>query len=355
MAGSGVFLLAQTQLRAQFSARAYAGAGLIYALTSAMVSVAFVAGQGMGLQGIFIGQVAGAIAGLLVAASRLRANVRPVFDLPTLTRMLRFSAPLVVSSAAVFAGTYLDRFAIREFRGLADVGVFGLGFRVASVATIVTIAIQTSLVPLIYARVGDHALGEDLARLLRLYVAASLILIVGSAAFAAPIVAFLAPSGYAGAAVVVPILTAALLANTAYAFLPGLTINLQTRAVAAISIAGGIANAVLLVLLVPRWGIVGASLATLAVAMLVFTANAVMSQRLLPAPHRWVPLATATVFAGSAATLGLMLGTGVMSVLVAIVLSALVIAANVGLGLVTRSDWTAALAGARQLRHRMAR
>ncbi|HYN70231.1 MAG TPA: oligosaccharide flippase family protein, partial [Candidatus Eisenbacteria bacterium] len=73
MALSGIFYVAQSQLRWQLEAKRYAIAAVVYSLVSITASVVFVV-SGSGLSGIFIGQVVGAAVGL-VASIRLAGPI----------------------------------------------------------------------------------------------------------------------------------------------------------------------------------------------------------------------------------------------------------------------------------------
>ena len=54
-----------------------------------------------------------------------------------LPEMLRYGAPLVVSGLASFILVYSDRFFLRRFGNLTDVGVYGLGYKLAMIVTLV--------------------------------------------------------------------------------------------------------------------------------------------------------------------------------------------------------------------------
>jgi O-antigen/teichoic acid export membrane protein len=356
ISASGLFLLVQTQMRAQFAARIYALAGFTYAVGAAVVSIVLVAGIDAGVRGVFVGQFVGAVLGIATVFISARTFYRPHLDAGTLQDLLRFSAPLVISSVAVFAGTYLDRFAIRLSLGLTEVGLFGLGFRIASIATLLTIAIQTALVPLIYERRADPALGTDLARLFRLYVGGCLVFVVAITSLSPLLVAVLAPPAYSRAGDVVPLLAAAGLASTASAFFPGLAIVRRSGWIALVSIAGAAMNVALLLVLVPAWGIVGAGLATLLVALGVLATSASLSARFLPVPHRWLAICSAVVVcAVGVVTIGLFGVDSLARTAVGAVTVVVMIAALIVLGIITKADWNDARASFGQLRHRMAR
>jgi len=245
---------------------------------------------------------------------------RFTFDRHKLAEMLRFSLPLVPSSVGVFVTLYIDRVAIKELMTVADVGVFGIGYRVASVVSLLVIGVQLAVTPLIFSRYRDPEAPAALAQIFRAFVGMSLIVAVAMSIFALEILTVVTtPEFYAGA-VVVPLLAPALLLSAMYVFAPGLGIAKRSGIQALIMIAGAVLNTVLNFLFIPVWGIVGAAAATLASAGAVLAVYMIVSQRLYHVPHAWGAMAVAAVGGVLACVAGLALGTRSLPVVGAVAL-----------------------------------
>jgi O-antigen/teichoic acid export membrane protein len=292
---NGVFLLVQNQLRWQLDPRRYAIASLVFTVVSASGSVAFVAALHLGVAGVFFGQLLGAIAGIVVGGTFVRRRYRLIFDRKRLGEMLRFSLPLVPSSIGVIVMLFVDRIAITALMTLADVGLFGIGYRLASLMSLVTVGFQTSLTPLIYMHHREPETPAHLAQVFRVFLVVALLTSLVLGLFANEAVILFTTPAYYGGAVVVPLLAPAIVLATMYIFAPGLAIARRTGVTAAINIGGGILNAGLNVILIPIAGILGAAGATLTCNLLVFAAYMVLSQRHYPVPHRWRPIGLATL------------------------------------------------------------
>jgi O-antigen/teichoic acid export membrane protein len=209
--------------------------------------------------------------------------------------MLAFSAPLVPSSIAVVATSYVDRFAISVLMTISAVGVFGVGARIASILALALVGFQLALTPLVYAR---HSMAEtppELARLLRYFAASGLLAVVALTLFAPEIVALLAAPDFRDAQVVVPILGLATLVAGMYVFAPGLGVSKRSGLSSLVSISGAVAATALNFVLIPRLGIVGAPTATLIGAPVALLGYLLLGQRVYPIPHRWGPLAIAAI------------------------------------------------------------
>ena len=347
-APNGLFQLLLGQLRWRLQPMGYAAGSLTFAFVSIGATLVLVLVAGLGVAGVLFGQLIGSAAGGVVCFVLARDLYRLRFDRDKLAEMLRFSLPLVPSSVGVFVTLYIDRFAINQLMTVADVGLFGIGYRVASVVSLLVIAVQTAITPLVYARYRDPQTPAQLARVFRYFVGGALVLAVGLSLFAREIlVVATTPAFYAGA-VVVPLLAPALLLSAMYVFAPGLGIAKRTATQAVITIVGAVLNTILNFVLIPVWGIVGAAAATLISAALIFAAYMVTSQRLYFVPHGWGRLALATALAALAGLVGAFvpLPSGP-----ALLLKALLLLATVGmvvrLGLVEPADLREGIRGLR--------
>jgi O-antigen/teichoic acid export membrane protein len=295
----GLMLLTQNLLRFQLRPRAYAAMSLMYAGISVGGSVVALVILHAGLPGVVVAQLAANVMVLALGLVLTTGTWSTRMLSRHLKMMLSFSAPLAISSLAVVVMISTDRLAINALLGLDDVGQFGVGYRVAQTISLVSFGFQLALTPLIYRRFEHPQTPVELAVLFRFFVAVATVGCVAVGIFAAPILNALTPSAFQTGAIVVPLLTPALLLYNMYVFAPGLSLANRTRTIAALNISGALLNTVLTVGLTSTLGIVGAALATLLSALAVFLGYLVLSQREYPIPHRWPPL-IAAVAAGAA-------------------------------------------------------
>ena len=290
--GTGVFYVAQGQLRWQLLAKRYAMSSIAYAVASLGAGV-FLVVTGFGVAGVFAGQIVGAAVGIALSLWSLRTEYRRSIDWSKLRAMLAFSAPLIPSSLGVLVTLYVDRIAINALLGLDDLGLFGIGFRIASVVTLLSFGVQGALTPLIYTHHRNAGTPGEIARIFRFYAAGAIVVSLGLGLFSRDLLAVLTTSSYSGGAVVVPLLAPALSLSGMYIFAPGPSIAKRTVLIAAVNFGGAALNTALNLLLIPVAGITGAAAATLVSAAAVFSANVWLSQRLYPVPHDWRSLALA--------------------------------------------------------------
>jgi O-antigen/teichoic acid export membrane protein len=338
----GVFQLVQNVLRFLLRPRAFAVASLLFSVGGLAVGVALVVGLDAGVAGVFAGQAVGGLLGTAAAVLFTRSLYRPHFDWASMRRMLAFSVPLVPASLGVFVTLYIDRIALNQLATLSAVGIFGIGYRLASLVSLLLIGFQIALTPIIYMRYREPSTPGELARAMRMFVGFALLVTLTLSIWAPEMLRVITPPEYWPADAVVPLLAPAILLANMYVFMPGLAIANRTRTIAVITIAGAVMNTTLNLALIPLLGVRGAALATLISAMAVFAGYVRTSQLTYPVPHRWAPYAIAIGGYGVLVPVALSLepmtvGATVAKVLATAALAALVIAT----GLVTRSelDW----------------
>lgn len=297
MWANGIFLLVLNQLRWRLQPKLYAITNVAFTLVSIGLTVVMVLVVKIGVIGVFLGQFVGGIGGAALALYFARQSYRPVFDWGKCKEMLRFSVPLVPSSAGVFVTLYVDRIAVKELLSLADLGLFGVGYRIASIIGLVMVGFQTSLTPLIYTHYRNPDTPHELARIFRSFVAFALLTMLALAMLSREIIMFLTTPEYYHAYMVVPLLAPAMLLSGMYIFAPGLNISKRTAMMAAINIASAILNTVLNIALIPVLSIRGAALATLLSTAATFSAYMMYSQKLYFVPHSWGRLGASVLVA----------------------------------------------------------
>jgi O-antigen/teichoic acid export membrane protein len=295
MCVQGVLSIAQAQLRWQLRPRPFALASGINAVVTAAASAGLVFGVHLGVKGAILGQLIGSCAALAYVLIATRGTFRLQFDLHKCRQMLAFSAPLVPSSLGVFLNLYADRLVIQHTRSLSDVGLYGVGYRLAAIISLLLAGFQGAAMPLILARKNDPSTPRDLARIFRICAALALSTFVVLTILATPALRILAGPEYQAAASVVPFLVIAALFAGMYMFAAGISIAMKTGTMAKLSVLAGLGNLALALLLVPPLGITGAGIATASTSLVWFIALMSVSQRYYPVPHRWRHLILAMV------------------------------------------------------------
>ena len=233
--------------------------------------------------------------------------------------MLIFSTPFVPSGIAVFVYSYISRIMINHYLSIDDVGLFGIGFRVAGIVGLVMVGFQGALTPLVYTHYQSAETPYQIALIFRVFIAFVLVVFLALTLFSHNILALMTTPDYYGAEVVVIYLVPAILLSQMYIFAPGIGIAKKTHVILWINIGGALLSIILNYFLIQAIGLTGAGLAMLMSHLAIFSAYMIISQRLYHVPHDWPRL----------------LITSLIAAMLAIVTSSLALQGAAGLGIKT--------------------
>src|SRR6185295_1107786 len=142
----------QSQLRWALRPVALAIVNFSLAAATAACTVVFVIAHDGGLLGYVAAQTIASfsVLGLGVWLLSAQLSIRLRIDMPKLREMLVFSWPLVLSSVAVYANAYIDRWLVKSWLGLDDLGIYGVAYRLAALVGVAIIGFQLALTPLVF-------------------------------------------------------------------------------------------------------------------------------------------------------------------------------------------------------------
>jgi O-antigen/teichoic acid export membrane protein len=267
------------------------------------LNVLFVVGFGKGVAGILVANViANVVVGLglvvwMIGQTGWRPSASAARDLR------RFGIPHQWMSAGTFILTFGDRWFLQAYHGLAVVGLYGLAYQFGFVLVNLTsapyfrawaphrLALATTL-----PREARDARYNQAFRYLNLLVITAA---AGISLYAWPLIALVSAPAFRPAALLVPLLLAAFVVQiwTDVVAL-GIEVSEKTKYASYATWISVVAILALYALLIPRWGGMGAAVATLGGNLVRLAFFLRFAQRLWPVGWEWQgPLRMAAVAA----------------------------------------------------------
>ncbi len=112
----------------------------IYTMTSVgrfiiavSLNILFIVGMGLGVLGVLYSQIISNFLFLAAITTIARRRLRLRFSTEYAGRMIRYGAPLIISTLSMFIIHFSDRFFLERFTGLSVLGVYSLGYKFALV------------------------------------------------------------------------------------------------------------------------------------------------------------------------------------------------------------------------------
>lgn len=298
---NGIFYFLQNQLRWEMKkgnyAMVYTVINVIVTLVTLGTAIPLVVKWKFGVAGNFYGIFAGNVAGIVLAGFYLRTSFGFHFKGNKLKEMLIFSLPLVPSSIGVFVSLCIDRIAIKLLMTMADVGLYGIGYRIASVVNLLMFGFQGALMPLVLSQYKEADTPQKIATIFRLFMFGVLLLFIAVSGFSKEILMIFTTPNYYSAHSIIPLLLPAAVVSGMYIFAPGLALAKKTKSIAIINISVAVTNTILNFALIPVFGIEGAALATLLSGLGGLAANIVLGNKYYKVPIEWRKVTPAIVIA----------------------------------------------------------
>ncbi len=258
------FGLALVQLKGM--ARYHVAASVAGLLTSCAVTVYLLVWRTAGPAGVATGLAVQWAATFLVCLPVLLASARWRLSTGVIGEPLRYGYPLIVSGCANTLLQSGDRYVLRAFAPVETVGLYDLGYQVASILSVLIVQpLKLGLSPIVLQMEQEP---DTQKRFLRVtatyYYAGALAAGLALALFAPEVVRLLArKEAYWAAAPVVPWIVFAYVQHGLGNFLGwGLVMKREAYHISGLLVGTAALNLGLNVFLIPMWGILGAALAT---------------------------------------------------------------------------------------------
>jgi O-antigen/teichoic acid export membrane protein len=288
----GFYFLPFHVLRIGEHARQFATLTTSRTAATLLVRFALIVGLHFGVMGFVLADVIVTTIFTVVLARWFVPLIRPMLSLPLLRDCLRFGLPRVPHGLAQQTTAVSDRYFLGHYADLTTVGLYQVGSSFGQAMKLFMSAFEYAWAPFYFATMKEPDAKATFRTVTTYGIAVLVLLEAGLAAVSLDAVRMLGKPEFIGAAAVIPWIGLGIVFNGVYLLTSiGLNITKQTRFY---PVATGIAAATSLtgnLLLVPRYGAMGAAW-TNAVAYAVLAATAfVLSQRVYPIPLEWGRLA----------------------------------------------------------------
>ena len=298
-----------TLLRIEERSARYGAGTLLRLLLSLFLVVYFVVVREMGVLGVILGDV--------IASLTLFVTLLPVFRRHWGTgsgqhpefgvrSFLSFGWPYMVVNLGAFGLIAIDRLFLAGRGDIVEAGIYSLGGKLASLVNILVLSPFTLVWGPLSFRLAEEDDPVEAQRIFsRLFTYFAFVLYVLGLAlylFSPEAFALVAPPEYASADRVVPLLVGSMIVFGFYKhFQVGLAITGKTKSIATSFVLAALCNLAANAVLVPRYGMMGAAIATFFsyLVMCGFLLGTV--QRVYPVPYEWrrvVPWAIVAVLLG---------------------------------------------------------
>ena len=261
-----ISLVPDSILRAKFKSAQYSALNITAFVFQLVVIVYLVLGVGPTVKNVLIGRLIGAAfeAGLFYAMVFRDLSLR--FSARELRGLLAFGAPLIFGQVSFHLFMMIDRFFLERYATERDLGAYAMANTLVSVVTIlVTVPFSQVWTVMRFSVMNEEGAEEYYSRVLTYILFVSMFFALCVSAVAGDGLTLFSLRGYWRAAPIIPLLgLAAVLDCASRVVNVGITLKKRTIFAPIVIIAALVVNIGLNFWLIPRYGIMGATVSTLA-------------------------------------------------------------------------------------------
>jgi O-antigen/teichoic acid export membrane protein len=254
-------------LRMEGRAAAFAAAQVAASAVLAAAAVVNLVLLHKGLTGLLWALLISSAASAVLLPALFGTRYRPAMKLEHITESLRYAIPVLLMYAAYFVLNRISTLILQRHAPVAEIAIFGLAQQLAAVVTIVATAFGKALQPEVFGADPEHVMAV-IRRSASLQILLMFCVTTGVVLFAAEIFRLMAPASYSSGQGLLAILAiGALIYSFGLISDTALLYYRRPNLCLVVSLLGGAVAAGLSFWLIPKYQLLGASLAV-AIAML---------------------------------------------------------------------------------------
>ncbi len=260
-------------------------------ITGLGLNIYYIAFLGKGVEGIVYANIIQSALFVICLLIICRDCLGFSFSTTALAEMLRFGMPLVLTSISFVILNMSDRYFLRFYVGIEELGLYSIGYKIGMAMNMVVGSIQIAWPATMYKVAKQKNGGEFFARSLT-YVTLLLmsIWLVISLFTREIFITFTSPAYYAAQGVVPLVLLSYFMVGIYYLTAIGTNVKHKTHYLAFAATAACGVNLLLNYLLIPRFGMYGAAAATVFSFFIMTVISCSASVRLFPVSYEWLKI-----------------------------------------------------------------
>jgi O-antigen/teichoic acid export membrane protein len=292
-------------LRMDRKARVFAGLKLLNIGTNLLLNVLFLVVLRMNAEGILLANLIASVLTVTAMLGIIVRNLRFSFPQGLYGQILRFGLPYVPAGLAGIAMQVIDRPIVRYLTNDATLGIYQLNYRLGIFMMLIVGMFDYAWRPFFLTHAKEPDAKPLFARVFTYFTLGMMTIFLLVSLFIDDIVRihlfgrqFFPPAYWVGTFIVPWVLLAYVFTGAYVVFMVGVYLEKKTKYLPLISGLGAAINVAVNFLLIPRLGILGAALATLASYIVMAGGMYIVSQRFYRVPYEWGKVFRACAAAG---------------------------------------------------------
>lgn len=207
-------------------------------------------------------------------------------------KILAYGSPLIGTAFAVWILTTTDRYFLAHYRNIADIGIYAVGFKLASFLGLVSGALQMAWSPYAMDIQYEPNAKKIYAKVFFIYFVVNILAVFFISMFSIDLLKVFTQPAYYSAKAVVPFLCMSVVFFSGYFIVSiGIAVTKKAQHTIWITLTAAAVNIGMNFLLTPAIGAVGAALSIMTANFLIFILTLSVSQKLYPIDYGYLRIA----------------------------------------------------------------
>ncbi|MBE2228900.1 MAG: polysaccharide biosynthesis C-terminal domain-containing protein [Ignavibacteria bacterium] len=207
-------------------------------------------------------------------------------------KILAYGSPLIGTAFAVWILTTTDRYFLAHYRNIADIGIYAVGFKLASFLGLVSGALQMAWSPYAMDIQYEPNAKKIYAKVFFIYFVVNILAVFFISMFSIDLLKVFTQPAYYSAKAVVPFLCMSVVFFSGYFIVSiGIAVTKKAQHTIWITLTAAAVNIAMNFLLTPAIGAVGAALSIMSANFLIFVLTLSVSQKLYPVNYGYTTVA----------------------------------------------------------------
>jgi O-antigen/teichoic acid export membrane protein len=212
----------------------------------------------VGIIGIYIAQMINFTTFSIIRFYLTRTSFGFVFSFKRLKELMAFGAPTIPLSTAHYVMTYTNRYFLKYYSGLNAVGLYGIGFRVSSLISLIVAGFQFAWGPFVLSTYNDVNAKETFSKIYDYFAIIVCLAVLALSLYSKEVLTIFATREYMEAYKTVPFISTSIVTYTLGGYFAiGISIAKKTWHYIWISVVVSVINIILNVFLIKYLGLVG--------------------------------------------------------------------------------------------------
>lgn len=243
---------------------------LIAFILNLLISIILIVIFNLGVLGRIWGMIIGPFFLLIVSFLDFKKYAVNMFSLSKMIKLIKYSFPLTFSLWSFFILTNTDRIMLERLMSLSDVGLYDIGFRIASVPLFITMGFRRMWDPIFYENMKKENY-KIISKLISIFIAVFAFICAIIILFSKEVILLLVEQKFYGTISVIPLIVFGVFFNGSIAISNAfLVYDNKFKAIAATAAISSLLNIVLNYYFILMWGINGAAIGTATSYMIYF-------------------------------------------------------------------------------------